>query len=345
MRTDGKRRGGVDLRVALGKLVLPNPVLVAAGTFGYGLEFRRHVRLDQLGGLVTKTLTRAPRQGNPQPRVVETPAGMLNSVGLHNIGLEAFLREKLPTLASVKVPVIVSLLGESREEVAAMSARLETEPAVAAIELNLSCPNLKKNGEWGMGNGDLNKDQSAIRIPQSTFPLMVAQDAEATFAMVEAARQRTSKPLIAKLSPDVTDPRPIAQAAERAGADALSLVNTFLGMSLDPHTRRSRLGSLTGGLSGPAIRPLAVFRVWKVRQAVRCPLIGIGGILNADDAVEFFLAGATAVAVGTANFADPAAAVKVLQGLRRYLERHQLDSIQRLVGTLQTDEQPQATAA
>ena len=343
MRMLDSRKGGVDLRVVLGKLVLSNPVLVAAGTFGYGLEFRRHVRLDQLGGLVTKTLTRAPRQGNPQPRVVETPAGMLNSVGLHNIGLEAFLREKLPTLASVKVPVIVSLLGESLEEVAAMSARLETEPAVAAIELNLSCPNLKNSSKFE----DRSSKSSGGSLRTFHFelqaPLMVAQDAEATFAMVEAARQRTSKPLIAKLSPDVTDPRPIAQAAERAGADALALVNTFLGMSIDPHTRRSRLGSLTGGLSGPAIRPLAVFRVWKVRQAVRCPLIGIGGILKAEDAVEFLLAGATAVAVGTANFADPAAAVKVLQGLRRYLERHQLDSIQQLIGTLEHD--TPATAA
>ena len=316
------------LEVQLGALRLANPVLVAAGTFGYGAEFHRAVRLDQLGAIVTKTLTLQPRHGNPPPRLVDTPSGMLNAVGLHNVGLEVFLEQKLPDLEPWHVPVIVSIWAESLQEMAAMVKRLDVEPRVDALELNLSCPNLK--------HAALSTQQPAV---------MVAQDAEATAAMVQTARAQTTKPLLAKLSPDVTDIRPIAQAAERAGADAVTLVNTFTGMSLDPHSRRSRLGSLTGGLSGPAIRPLAVWRVWQVHQAVRCPIVGAGGIARAEDAVEFFLAGATAVAVGTATFSHPAAALRVLKGLRRYLARHHLDSIQRLIGTLQDGAAPTPACA
>lgn len=300
-----------DLSVTLGALRLNNPILVAAGTFGYGVEFSRAVRLEQLGGLITKTLTLLPREGNPPPRLVETPSGMLNAVGLQNIGLEAFLNDKLPRLRSCRVPVIVSVLGESVEDVAQMVTSLDRSEGVAAIELNLSCPNLRR------GSG-----------------LLVAQDVEATFAMVQAARRATTKPLIAKLSPDVTDLAPIAQAAERAGATALSLVNTFMGMSLDPATRRSRLGTMTGGVSGPAIRPLAVYRVWYTAQSVHLPLIGLGGIVRSEDALEFFLAGATAVAVGTANFADPRAALRILRGLRRYCTRHQIRSVRELQGAV-----------
>lgn len=302
----------VDLRVTLGQLELANPVLVAAGTGGYGLEFPRSAHVDQLGGIITKTLTLTPRQGNPPPRLAETPSGMLNAVGLQNVGLDVFLKEKLPQCAQLQVPVIVSILGESPEEIETLCARLDAESDVAAIELNLSCPNLKPSS-----------DQHA---------LLVAQDPDATFARVASARQRTTKPLIAKLSPDVADIRPIAQAAERAGADALSLVNTFTGISLDPQTHRSRLGSLTGGLGGPAIRPLAVYRVWMARQAVRCPIIGIGGIVKAEDAVEFFLAGATAVAIGTANFARPDAAWRVVNGLRRYVKQEGLPAVRDLIG-------------
>lgn len=215
-----------------------------------------------------------------------------------------------------------------------MCARLDAESGVAAIELNLSCPNIK----WGQGAGDEGRENRGSPAPRAPrpLPLQVAQDPDATFARVASARRRTAKPLIAKLSPDVTDIRPIAQAAERAGADALSLVNTFTGMSLDPHTRRSRLGSLTGGLGGPAIRPLAVYRVWMVRQAVQCPIIGIGGIVTAEEAVEFFLAGATAVAIGTANFTRPDAAWRVVHGLQRYLERNALPSVRDLIGALKT---------
>lgn len=300
-----------DLQVRIGSLTLANPVLTAAGTFGYGLEFARAVHLERLGALVTKTLTRAPREGQPPPRLVETPSGMLNAVGLQNIGIEAFLQEKLPALRSIRVPVIVSILGESGEDVSAMARELDRADGVAAIELNLSCPNLKRQ------------------------EFMVAQDADATYDMVRAARGATNKPLMAKLSPDVTDLAPIAQAAERAGADAVSLVNTFRGMSLDPATRRSRLGALTGGVSGPAIRPLAVYRVWYTAQTVRIPVIGLGGIVCAEDALEFFLAGASAVAVGTANFANPRSPLQVLEGLTRYLARHGLSSLRELRGAIQ----------
>ncbi len=323
---------GIGVRI--GGLRLANPILAAAGTFGYGVEFRRSVRLEELGGIVTKTITRQPRAGNPPPRLAETPSGMLNAVGLQNVGLDAFLSEKLPEAASLHVPVIVSVLGESLEDVQILCARLDEQPAVAAIELNLSCPNLKRTVE---GQGWRVEAGPTTLHPSPFTPMMVAQDADATRELVTAARAKTAKPLIAKLSPDVTDLRVIAQAAERAGADAIAVGNTFTGMSLDPRTRRSRLGSLTGGLSGPAIRPLAVYRVWMVSQAVRCPVIGIGGIVRGEDAVEFFLAGASAVAVGTAHFADPAAALAVLKGLRRHLARHRMSSMQELIGTLQTD--------
>lgn len=308
-----------DLRVQLGPLALPNPVLVAAGTFGYGVEFAKAVRLDRLGGLITKTLTRQPREGNPPPRLVETPSGMLNAVGLQNLGLDAFLREKLPQLREARAVLIVSVLGDSEEDLTAMTQQLDRADGVAAVEVNLSCPNLRHPAPSAGGR-----------------PRMVAQDPDATFAMIQAARRGTAKPLIAKLSPDVTDLAPVAQAAERAGAAILSLVNTFTGMSLDPATRRSRLGVMTGGLSGPAIRPLAVYRVWYTAQIVRIPIIGLGGIVRASDAVEFFLAGASAIAVGTANFADPRAAVRVLQGLQRYCERARLASIADLRGALRT---------
>ena len=306
-----------DLRVTLGSLTLRNPVLVAAGTFGYGLEFARSVRLDRLGGLITKTLTRTPREGHPPPRLAETPSGMLNAVGLQNIGIEAFLKETLPQLRATGVSIIVSVLGESVDDVTAMVQQLDRAEGVAAVELNLSCPNILSHGPGRQ--------------------LMVAQDAEATGTMVRTACAQTRKPVIAKLSPDVTDLAPIAQAAERAGAAALSLVNPFVGMSLDPATRRSRLGMPTGGLSGPAIRPLAVYRVWYTAQTVRIPVIGLGGIVRAEDAVEFFLAGASAVAVGTANFADPRTPLRVLRGLEWYLRRARLGSLELLRGAINHD--------
>ena len=323
-----------DLRVNLGSLSLANPVLAAAGTFGYGLEFARRVPLDRLGAVITKTLTLQPRPGNAPPRLAGTASGLLNAVGLQNVGLDAFLREKLPALRRLRVPVIVSLLGESGDELSRMSRALDQAEGVSALELNLSCPNLQyRSGLRPQASG------GAIPEPQAPSPeprrvSLIAHDAEASAAMVRAARGATRKPLIAKLSPDVTDLVPIAQAAERAGADALSLGNTFVGMSLDAATRRSRVGPMTGGLSGPAIRPLAVYRVWYTANSVSIPVIGVGGIVRAEDAVEFFLAGASAVAVGTASFADPCAPLRVLRGVERYLARHHLSSLRELRAAL-----------
>ncbi len=322
-----------DLRVKIGSLTLPNPVLVAAGTFGYGLEFTSAIRLDHLGALITKTLTATPRSGHLPPRLAVTPSGMLNSVGLQNIGLEAFLETKLPQLRRYSVAVIVSVLGESAKELAEMVGRIDRADGVSGVELNMSCPNLEEG--QGTGGGGQGGD-SSIPLPPVSRPLprLIAQDAEATAAMVQAARAKTSKLLIAKLSPDVTDLRPIARAAERAGADALSVGNTFIGMSLDPETRRSRLGSLTGGLSGPAIRPLSLYRVWYTAPVVRIPVIGAGGIVQAKDAVEYFLAGAKAVAVGTANFVRPDAARQIVHGIERYMIRHKLSAIHELYGAI-----------
>ena len=320
----------MDLQVKLGTLTLKNPVLAAAGTFGYGVEFARSVKLERLGGLITKTLTRQPREGNPPPRLVETPSGLLNSVGLQNMGLEPFLRKTLPALHAYDVPVIVSILSDTPEELGAMARDLDAADGAAAVELNLSCPNLNDSRRPKAEGQGLGPPASGLR------PHMVAQDAAATFTMVQAARTGTRKPIIAKLSPDVTDLVPIAQAAERAGASALCLGNTFAGMSLDAATRRSRLGAMTGGLSGPAIRPLAVYRVWYTARSVGIPVIGLGGIVRAEDAVEFFLAGASAVAVGTAHFADPRACLRVLDGLSRYGARHRLRSLADLRGALQT---------
>ncbi len=341
----------IDLRVSLGSITLNTPVLVAAGTFGYGLEFANVVSLKRLGALITKTLTRQPRAGNPPPRLVETPSGMLNAVGLQNIGLEAFLTDKLPQLVRLRVPVIVSVLGESTDELGAMIRLLDRAEGVCAIELNLSCPNIRHYSRLeaqGSRPADLQPPASlpapqphhsiASRQAGSLQPLMIAQDPEATFAMVEEARKQTNKPLIAKLSPDVTDLAPIAQAAERAGAAALALVNTFVGMSIDPRTRRSRVGMMTGGLSGPAIRPLAGHRVWYTAKIVHLPIIGLGGIMRAEDALEFFLAGASAVAVGTANFTDPRAALKILCGLERYLQREKMQSLRDLQGAINRTE-------
>ena len=326
-----------DLRVALGSLTLNNPVLVAAGTFGYGMEFAKAVRLSRLGAIVTKTLTRRPRDGNPPPRLVETPSGLLNAVGLQNVGLDVFLKEKLPVLRDVHAPVIVSILSESADELTGMAQQLDRAEGVAAIELNLSCPNLHTHEKLEAGGSRLEAGGQSGSLQPSTFnlqPQMIAQDPDATFAMVHAACRQTRKPVIAKLSPDVTDLIPVAQAAERAGASALSVGNTFVGMSLDPATRRSRLGAMTGGLSGPAIRPLAVYRVWYTARSVGVPVIGLGGIVRTDDALEFFLAGASAVAVGTATFADPRAAIRLLDGLERYLEQHRVGSLQELRGAV-----------
>jgi dihydroorotate dehydrogenase (NAD+) catalytic subunit len=299
-----------DLRVQLGPLALKNPVMVASGVFGYGDEFAGLAPYGELGALVLKTVTPAPRRGNPPAcRTAETPAGMVNAIGLENVGVEAFVHDKLPLALRYGTSIIASIAGETPEEFA-LCARLLDPTPVAAIELNISCPNVKSGG------------------------MAFGVDPRASAEVVAAVRAATRKPLIAKLTPNVTDIAAIAVACEQAGADALSLTNTFSAMVIDVERRCPLLAANTGGLSGPAIRPAAVYRVFRVAQAVKLPLIGMGGIWNASDALEFLLAGATAVAIGTALYADPAAAHRVLHGLEDYLVRHELDRVTDLVGAL-----------
>ncbi|MFA5099567.1 MAG: dihydroorotate dehydrogenase [Candidatus Omnitrophota bacterium] len=300
-----------DLAIRIGGLKLKNPVMVASGTFGYAEEFKDLCDLKHLGAIVTKTITINPRQGNPMPRTCETPAGMINSIGLENPGIERFLSEKLPMVLKFGVPVIVSIASEGDPDEFVVSAkRLDKISAVAALELNISCPNLKKKK-------------------------LVSQDADATAAVVKAVRRVTKKTLITKLSPNVTDITEIALAAQAAGSDALALINTVQGMAIDVTTRRPRIAMVSGGLSGPAIRPIAVRMVWEVYNKVKIPIIGMGGIMDTQSALEFFIAGATAISVGTANFIDPAVSVDIIGGIRQYLSHNKIKSFRPLIGSLQ----------
>ncbi|MDD4909226.1 MAG: dihydroorotate dehydrogenase [Candidatus Omnitrophica bacterium] len=304
------------LSVNIGKLKLKNPVMAASGTFGYAREFQDLIDLSCIGAIVSKTITLKPRPGNPPPRVAETPSGMLNSIGLQNEGLDNFIEDKLPYLAGLNTRVIASIAAEGPGEIAAISSRLD-KTAIDAIELNLSCPNIK-----------------GVKVSKRQGVKLVAQDAAVTHRFVKAARGSTGKTLIAKLSPNVTDIKEIARAAQSAGADAVSLVNTFYGMSIDIDTRMSRLGNVIGGLSGPAIKPIALKMVYDVYKAVDIPVIGMGGIMNAEDALEFIIAGASAVCVGTVNFVDPNTACEIVRGLEDYTRKHKLSGIKKLIGGL-----------
>ncbi len=299
-----------DLRVSLGRIHLRNPVLVASGTFGYGEEYRDLVDPGKLGGIITKAVTLKPRKGNPPPRLAETPSGLLNSIGLENPGVEVFLKEKLPYLKTLKTRIIVNIAGEKKTEYLYLAEKLGRNEGIDALEVNISCPNVEKGG------------------------LIFGTSADFAFSLVKGLKQATHLPLIVKLTPNVTDITEIAQAAEEAGAEALSLINTVLGMAIDVNTRRPKLGTITGGLSGPAIRPVAVRMVRQTFQKVDLPLIGMGGIMSAEDALEFILAGASAVAIGTANFLDPAVSLKIVEGLRQYLKKDGIHSFQSLVGDL-----------
>jgi dihydroorotate dehydrogenase (NAD+) catalytic subunit len=302
---------GPDLAVRIGSMVMKNPVMIASGIFGYGDEFRGLADYGDLGALVLKTVTREPRPGNPPAhRAVETPGGMLNAIGLENVGMEAFLRDKLPAALEYGTNVIASIAGDTPEQFAECVRALDAT-RIAAIEINISCPNVKKGG------------------------MAFGQDAEASAEVTAAVRAVTKKPIIAKLTPNVTDIAAVAVACQKAGADAISLINTFSAMAIDIETRRPLLAAGTGGLSGPAIRPAALYRVYQAVQAVEVPVIGMGGIWNANDALEFIIAGASAVAVGTALYADPAAAHRVLSGIRGYLQQHGVACITDLVGCLQ----------
>lgn len=308
----------MDLSVNIGRLRLKNPVVTASGTFGYGEEYSEFIDLSILGGVVVKGLSLLPKEGNPPPRITETPAGMLNAVGLQNIGIDRFLNEKLPFLRQFDTSVIVNFFGDSIAEYAEAAARLSSADGVQALEMNISCPN--KQAGW----------------------CVFGTDPKVTFEVVTAVRRSTHLPLIVKLSPNVTDIRVIARAAADAGADALSLINTLTGMAIDIRTRRPVLANITGGLSGPAVKPVALRMVWETYNAVKLPLVGMGGIMNSDDAIEFMLAGASAVAIGTANFIRPEAPVDVLRGIEKYMAEHTISSISALTGGLITDRKPKS---
>lgn len=307
----------MKLAVEIAGLRLANPLLAASGTFGYGVEYEDILDLSLLGGLVTKGLFLEPRDGAPPPRIVETPSGLLNAIGLQGVGVRAFVRDVLPRLRRHATAVIVNVCGDTVDEYAEVSRILDQAEGVHALEINISCPNVKKGGMAFGGD-----------------PLM-------THAVVAAVRAATRLPVIPKLSPNVGDITVFARAAAEAGADALACINTLLGLAVDVETRRPRLGFGTGGLSGPAIRPVAVRMAWQAARAVKIPVIGIGGIASARDALEFLIVGCRAVQIGTANFVDPGVYARVLAELRAYLERHGLDDVNHVIGTL---EFPVATA-
>ncbi|MCL2457986.1 MAG: dihydroorotate dehydrogenase [Desulfobulbus sp.] len=303
----------VDLSVSLGSLALANPVLTASGTFGYASEFAHLVPLSRLGGVVVKGISLAPRPGNPPPRIVETPCGMLNAIGLENVGAERFIADKMPFLRTCGCRVIVNILGDSIEEYAALAERLAGVAGIDALEVNISCPNVKKGG-----------------VAFGTVPEMAA-------AVTHAVKAATDLPVMVKLSPNVTDIVAMARAVETAGADAISLINTLIGMAIDARARRPRLANVIGGLSGPAIKPVALRMVWQVASAVNIPVVGIGGIATAEDAIEFLLAGAAAIQVGTANFFNPAATGQIVDGIEAYLRQQGESSVRAIVGSLRLD--------
>jgi dihydroorotate dehydrogenase (NAD+) catalytic subunit len=306
-----KVAGAVDLSVNVGTLRLANPIIAASGTFGYGIEFAHLVDLNRLGGVVVKGLSLEPMDGAPPPRLCETPAGMLNAVGLQNVGVRAFVAEKLPALRAYETAIIANVFGHTLEEYVEVVRVLEDAEGLAAYELNISCPNVARGG------------------------LQYGSDPQMTAEVVSAVKKAARRPLWVKLSPHVTDIAAIARAAEGAGADALTVANTYPAMSVDYRTRRSRLGNLTGGLSGPAIKPITLRLVYEVRRAVGIPVVGLGGIDNPEDVVEYLIVGASAVQVGTAHFADPKASVKLLEGLPKLCSEYKVNSINEMIGSLE----------
>jgi dihydroorotate dehydrogenase (NAD+) catalytic subunit len=300
-----------DLKVRIGALELKNPVTMASGTFGSGEEYKDLVDLNKLGAIITKSITLKAREGNPPPRLVETPSGMLNSIGIQNDGVDSFIKNKLPFLGRIRTAVIVSIAGHSVEDYARIAAKLDNVKRVDAIEINISCPNVKGGLEF------------------SKEPASASE-------VVRAVRRSTRKPIITKLSPNVKDIGEIAFAAQEAGTDAVSLVNTFTGMAIDIETCAPVLGNVTGGLSGPAIKPIALRMVWETSRKVRIPIIGIGGIMDYKDALEFIIAGASAVQVGTANFVNPGTAIEIIGGIEKYMRGRKIKSIKELKGCLKT---------
>ncbi len=300
-----------DLSVSINKLQLKNPVMTASGTFGYGPEFADFVPLDEIGGIIVKGTTLKPREGNDYPRMVETASGMLNCVGLQNKGVDYFCEHIYPEIKDIDTNMIVNVSGSSPEDYAECAARIGELDNIPAIELNISCPNVKQGG--------------------MAFGVTCAGAA----SVVKAVRARYNKTLIVKLSPNVTDVTEIARAVEAEGADSVSLINTLMGMAIDIEKRKPLLSINTGGLSGPAVKPVALRMVWQVAKAVKIPVVGLGGICNAHDAIEFFMAGATAIEIGTANFIDPQVTMKVRDGINEWLDSHGCKSVKEIIGTLE----------
>lgn len=300
----------IDLNIKIGKLELKNPVMVASGTFGP--EYGELLDISSLGAYVAKTITLNARTGNPPPRVFETASGMLNAIGLENKGVEYFVKNALPKLRRIKIPIIASIAGDDADEFEELASKLSKVKKISAIEVNLSCPNVK----------------------HGTRDRLIAQDANDTYDIIKSIRQVTPLTVIAKLSPNVTDIKVIAKAAESAGADAISLINTLIGMAVDIDSKRPVLGNVTGGLSGPAIKPIALRMVRDAHKAVKIPVIGIGGIMDHKDAIEFILCGASAVQVGTANFAQPKSVAKIIDGIKGYMAKNSVKTVKELVGAL-----------
>jgi len=299
-----------DLKVKIHDLELSNPVLTASGTFGYGEEFDDFIDVNRLGGIIVKGTTASKREGNPYPRMVETSSGMLNAVGLQNKGVDNFISDIYPRIKNYKTKIIVNVSGSTISEYVEVSEKINELLSIPAIELNISCPNVK---EGGMAFGT---------------------SCQAASEVIKAVRKVYKKTLIVKLSPNVTDISEIAVAAENSGADSISLINTLLGMAIDAEKRKPILSTITGGLSGPAIKPIAIRMVWQVAKAVKIPVIGLGGIMNSADAIEFILAGATAIQIGTSNFIDPQISIKIIDGIEKYLNHHKINSINELIGSL-----------
>jgi dihydroorotate dehydrogenase (NAD+) catalytic subunit len=299
-----------NLAVNIGKLKLKNPVMVASGTFGYAEEFSSFIDLKKVGAIVTKTITLRPRKGNPPPRTCETPAGMLNSIGLENPGFDAFVKEKLKLLKKTGVPLIVSIASESgASEFVELAKRIDRIKEAAAIELNISCPNIKNK-------------------------VLISQDKDETYETVKAVRRVTEKVIITKLSPNVTEVTDIALAAQDAGSDGLALINTLSGMSVDIYSCKPKLAAISGGLSGPAIRPVAVRMVWECSNKINIPIIGMGGIIDTSSALEFIISGATCVSVGTGNFINPKLSLEIIDGIRQYLDKNRIGDVKKLIKSL-----------
>ncbi len=301
-----------DLSVRIAKIKLKNPVIVASGTFGYGQEFEDFLDLNQFGAIIPKGISLNPMQGNPPPRIFETNSGLLNAIGLQNPGVEVFIKEKFPYLKKIKTNLIINFFGNTQKEYRELAKRLDALDGISGLEMNISCPNVKQGG------------------------IIFGSDPKMTYRLTAKVKKSINCPLIVKLSPNVTDITAIARSAEEGGADAISLVNTFKAMAINIHTKKPELGNVTGGLSGPAIKPIALRMVWEVSQTVKIPVIGMGGIMKAEDAIEFMLAGASAIQIGTVNLLNPKAGIEVIAGIKQYLLKNKIKSVKNLIGSFKT---------